>query len=283
MFRQKLGCIADDFTGASDVASFLKEADSNTILCNGIDHTLNSIEDYDAIVVALKTRNLPHEEAIQQTLEVYKWLKKLGVEKLYLKYCSTFDSTKDGNIGPVVDEFMELLDCQFTVLCPSLIENKRTVKNANLYVDGLPLNESSMRNHPLTPMLDSDIRNLMNSQSKYPSFLLSLNIMESGKAAIDDFLKPLKEQYKRFYIIPDFYKHGHSEMIISYFGSLQLLTGASGLMKSLAEYLNENEKNQNIEDNQDILGPTAILAGSCSNATLSQIDEFKKSSNSVFG
>lgn len=145
------GCIADDFTGAGDAASFLSEAGMKTMMFTGIPQH-NFKEMPQAAVIALKTRTAPREEAVRETIEAAKVLKKMGARQIYLKYCSTFDSTPNGNIGPVADALLEEFNEPFTVLCPSLPINGRTVKGGHLLVDGIPLHEGPMKYHPLTPM-----------------------------------------------------------------------------------------------------------------------------------
>ena len=161
------GVVADDFTGASDAASFLVKAGVPTVLFNGIpDAEPELSEETKAVVIALKTRTMPRDHAVAESLAAFRKLKRMGASQLYLKYCSTFDSTSEGNIGPVADAVMKTWNIPYTVLCPSLPVNGRTVKNGILYVNGVPLAESPMRNHPLTPMRDSNLVNLMEMQSE---------------------------------------------------------------------------------------------------------------------
>ena len=146
------GCVADDFTGASDAASFLVKGGMSVQLFNGIPAKESRIaEGIQAIVIALKSRTQDTGEAVADTMRSLGWLKEQGVEKFYLKYCSTFDSTPKGNIGPAADAAMEFLGVSYTVLCPALPVNGRVVMKGELYVGGVPLHESPMKNHPLTP------------------------------------------------------------------------------------------------------------------------------------
>ena len=148
----RFGCIADDFTGASDMASFLARGGMRTILYNGIPETRDLEDGADAVVIALKTRTQDTQAAVECSLAALKYLRERGCERFYLKYCSTFDSTPRGNIGPVCDAVMEALGVRYTLLCPALPVNGRTVREGKLYVNGVPLQESSMKHHPLTPM-----------------------------------------------------------------------------------------------------------------------------------
>ena len=153
------GCIADDFTGASDAASFLVKGGMSVRLYNGIpdiqaqdNETGRQEEEAQAVVIALKSRTQETGQAVADSLRAARFLLDQGVKQVYFKYCSTFDSTPKGNIGPVADALMDLLDVPCTILCPALPVNGRTVENGNLMVNGIPLHESHMKNHPLTPM-----------------------------------------------------------------------------------------------------------------------------------
>ena len=168
-----IGCIADDFTGAGDAASFLALAGLKTLLIVWPSGSIN-ITDYDAVVIALKSRSAEPITAVGESIAAVAWLKEQKAEKIYFKYCSTFDSTKKGNIGTVADAILERYRIPYTVLCPTLLSNGRCVKNAVLYVNGIPLSESSMKNHPLNPMRNSSIRTY-EGHSKYPVILFQQN------------------------------------------------------------------------------------------------------------
>ena len=149
----QLGVIADDFTGASDIASFLVENGLRTVQMNGIPQ--RPLPDgVDAVVISLKSRSNPVDEAIAQSLAALAWLRAQDCRQFYFKYCSTFDSTAQGNIGPVTDALLDALGEDFTVISPALPVNGRTIFNGYLFVGEVLLNESGMRNHPITPMTD---------------------------------------------------------------------------------------------------------------------------------
>nr|WP_306287777.1 four-carbon acid sugar kinase family protein [Pseudoalteromonas sp. WY3] len=186
-----LGVIADDFTGATDIAGFLVEHGMRTVQLNDIPHC-NTVVDADAVVVSLKTRSCPVEQAIEQSLAALKWLQQQGCQQFYFKYCSTFDSTAKGNIGPVTDALLAALGESFTIVCPALPVNGRTVFNGHLFVLGEPLNESGMRNHPVTPMTDSSLVRLMNSQSQGEAGLVNYQTIEQGAEAITNSLLTTK-------------------------------------------------------------------------------------------
>ena len=161
------GCVADDFTGAADGASFLVKSGISTALYNGIPKNNLKDKNVQGAVIALKTRNVKKEQAVAESLKAFAWLKEQGARIFYFKYCSTFDSTEEGNIGPVIDAVMEKTGFSYTVLCPSLPVNGRTLTEGRLYVNGKLLEESHMKNHPLTPMKKSRLGDLMKSQGKY--------------------------------------------------------------------------------------------------------------------
>ena len=177
-----LGCIADDFTGAGDAASFLAAGGMAVRLFSGIpegEAEKDRIKEWlyggtpaggdtgAALVVALKTRTQPAGQAVRDSLAALRWLRNQGAGQFYVKYCSTFDSTPAGNIGPIADAAMEFTGSPYTLLCPSLPVNGRTVAAGHLYVNGVPLDQSPMKDHPLTPMWDSFLPALMEPQSRW--------------------------------------------------------------------------------------------------------------------
>ena len=160
-----LGCIADDFTGATDLASMLVSRGMRTVQTIGVPRGGAPV-DADAVVVALKSRTIPPAEAVRQSLEALAWLRAQGVRQVYFKYCSTFDSTDAGNIGPVADALLDALGGGFTIACPALPANKRTVYQGYLFVGDVTLSDSPMRNHPLTPMTDANLVRVLGRQTK---------------------------------------------------------------------------------------------------------------------
>lgn len=312
-----LGCIADDFTGAGDLASFLKKGGMSVLLVNGAPKGAESealagygCETYeasaatDAIVVALKTRSIEAGQAVKESLEALDWLMGQGCRTFYVKYCSTFDSTPRGNIGPVCDAVMERLKTRCTILAPALPVNKRTVKDGCLYVDGVPLHKSHMKDHPLNPMWDCRLSELMKPQSRYPVYgegelperekeLLKEEMGEAGEASGSD------DRKAHFYIVPDCVTDSDCAAITERFFGLPLYTGGSGLAEPLARRLMqeaEEEEGSRIapgtvkEDSvqepgaapsnspaaleNGVEGSALILAGSCSVATLEQIENY---------
>src|SRR5438132_9050787 len=149
-----LGCIADDFTGGTDLANNLVKSGFRTVQILGIPRDAKTADDSDALVIGLKTRTCPRDQALKESLEALGWLRILGCKQFYFKYCSTFDSTPRGNIGPVIDALLEALGSDFTIACPAFPDNGRTVYRGPLLVrDPLP-SESAIQNPPLTPMTE---------------------------------------------------------------------------------------------------------------------------------
>jgi 3-dehydrotetronate 4-kinase len=271
-----LGCVADDFSGASDAASFFVKEGVKTFLFNGIPKDdIKDSSEYIAVVIALKTRTQETSQAVLDTLEAMEWLKKNGANQLFVKYCSTFDSTKTGNIGPIIDSILEKYNIKYTILCPALPVNGRTVVNGHLYVNGVPLNETHMKDHPLTPMWASDIVKLMEPQGKYPCLKVNYKMLEQSKEEILKMIDDFGRDKEHFYVIPDYIEEKHSIKIVDVFGDLQLLTGGSGLMSQLGrKYIDVISSKADIPSSYTT-GKAIILAGSCSKATLEQIQDFK--------
>ena len=151
----QLGCIADDFTGATDLANNLVRAGMRVLQTIGVPEGPLDV-DVDAVVVALKSRTIPAADAVAQSLVALRWLQAAGSRQIYFKYCSTFDSTPQGNIGPVTEALMDALGCDFTIATPAFPDNGRTVFKGHLFVGDVLLSDSGMRHHPLTPMTDAN-------------------------------------------------------------------------------------------------------------------------------
>ncbi|MCF0228715.1 MAG: four-carbon acid sugar kinase family protein [Parasporobacterium sp.] len=277
MMKKKIliGCIADDFTGAGDAASFIASKGLNTILLNGVESDyLTDMEQYpDAVVIALKIRSIPPEEAAAESEKAYRWLVRMGAEHIYYKYCSTFDSTPKGNIGPVADNLMECMDVPFTVLCPALPVNGRTVENGTIYVNGVKLSDSPMKNHPLNPMTKSSIPELMSPQSKYPCVVLRGGDSSDTQRRM---IKEASEAYEHFYVVPDYADDEEGKKVAEAFADLKLITGGSGLLEHLAGIYKKDIQERGFSfEEPEAERKTVILSGSCSEATEMQINEYK--------
>ncbi|HXP96845.1 MAG TPA: 3-oxo-tetronate kinase, partial [Telmatospirillum sp.] len=178
-----LGCIADDFTGGTDLAGMLVKHGMRTIQMIGVP-TEPLPADVDAVVIALKSRTNPVPEAIAESLAALEWLKKAGCGQFYFKYCSTFDSTPKGNIGPVAEALMDALGTDFTIACPAFPANQRTIYKGRLFVGDLPLDESGMRNHPLTPMTDANLVRVLQAQVQRKVGLVEYHTVRHGVEAV---------------------------------------------------------------------------------------------------
>ena len=271
---RKTGVIADDFTGAGDIASFLQKGGAKTLLLTEIPASFR--EDCDCVVLALKSRSAAPEEAVRQVKRAVAFLREAGMERLYFKYCSTFDSTPEGNIGVVSDFLLEELGVPFTLLCPSLPVNGRTVKDGILYVHGVPLAESPMKDHPLNPMWASGIPELMCSQSRYPCLILTREEMLSGKTR--ELIEKYREKYEKFYLVPDYENEEDGRRIAQLFGDCPLLTGGSGL----AEYLTDRKECLQ-EQRRDKSQKAILLCGSCSRMSAKQIAFYREKGYAAFG
>ena len=264
------GCIADDYTGASDAASFLAKGGLRTLLLNELPPHTPDLSACDALVIGLKTRAMPPEEAVRQSLAALDFLKSCGAEKIYVKYCSTFDCTPKGNIGPVMDAMMEKLGARYTLLCPSLPVNGRTVQDGKLSVYGVPLHESPMKNHPLNPMWTDSLSDLMRPQSKLSCVAVANDMDDvSAEQRLTDVLAAHPES---FYLVPDYATQEDGLRIARRFGSLPLLSGGSGLLEQLAlcEQVGAEPIRFPGSATQGLL-----LCGSCSAASARQIRAYE--------
>lgn len=264
----RIGCVADDFTGASDIASFFQQAGLEPLLLSGTpEANMDLSENVDCVVIALKTRTMERDLAVSLSLQAFQWLDRAGAQKLYFKYCSTFDSTPEGNIGPVADAVMEAFQLPYTLLCPSLPVNGRTVKAGRLFVNQIPLHESHMKDHPLTPMKQSDIAGLMAPQSRYSCHIVDISPLSEYS---------LPDQETPFYLIPDYYEEEHGRLIAERFKDCRFFTGGSGLGGALAKVLAADKECGGGLYRAGTSGQGLILAGSCSAVTLRQIEEYQK-------
>lgn len=267
----QIGCIADDFTGASDWVSFFAEKGIKALLLNGVPST-DWKEDIDVAVIALKSRTIAVNEAVKESINALKWLRRQNTEQYYIKYCSTFDCTPKGNIGPIIDAAMDFLEVYNTIVCPALPINGRTVKDGKIYVNDVELQNSSMKNHPLTPMWDCRISELLKEQSKGKTIIVPAELYSDPSKAFE-WIKSqcnLDDQTSFVYFIPDYYEQLQGKNIVDIFGNMKLLTGGSGLSTFLADKI-ETKTTYKQECNDY---PFVLIAGSCSVATLQQIQKY---------
>ena len=198
--RLLLGCIADDFTGATDLANNLVRAGMRAIQTIGIP-TQPLRSDVDVVVIALKSRTIPVADAVAQSLAALHWLQAQGAKQIYFKYCSTFDSTSEGNIGPVTEALMQAMGTDFTIATPAFPDNGRTVFKGHLFVGDVLLNESGMQHHPLTPMTDPNLVRVMQSQCASSVGLIDFKTVAQGQAAILSRIDVLKSQGCRIALV----------------------------------------------------------------------------------
>lgn len=268
-----LGCIADDFTGATDLANTLTRRGMACVQYNGLPGEGQASAGEDAAIVALKTRSIPAAEAVAQSLAALHWLRGQGCRKVFFKYCSTFDSTDQGNIGPVAEALMEALDTDFTVACPAAPENGRTVYQGHLFVGDSLLSETGMRHHPLNPMTDSNLVRVLGRQSKGKVGLLPHGTVALGAESVRREIEALKQAGHRL-AIADALNDGDLETIAEASADLPLLTGGSGLALGLpalfrrAGALARKEPAALASPG----GGGAVLSGSCSEATQRQVE-----------
>ncbi|MES2945022.1 MAG: 3-oxo-tetronate kinase, partial [Pseudomonadota bacterium] len=193
MSKILLGCIADDFTGASDLANNLVRSGLRVVQTIGVPTGLANAE-VDAVVVALKSRTIAPQEAIEQSLAALAWLQAQGAQQIYFKYCSTFDSTAQGNIGPVTEALMDALGTAFTIATPAFPDNKRCVFKGYLFAGDTLLNESGMQNHPLTPMQDANLVRVLQAQTQRKVGLIDYAVLARGVAAVQERINELKAE-----------------------------------------------------------------------------------------
>ena len=270
-----LGCIADDFTGATDLASMLARSGVNVSLRIGV--PISTPENTAEIeVIALKTRSISASKAIEESLSALKWLKEAGAKKYFFKYCSTFDSTAEGNIGPVSEALMNELKVDQTIYCPAFPENGRSIYMGNLFVGQKLLSESSMKDHPLTPMNDSNLMRLLSAQVSRRVGLADRIVVNSGVNSLKEKLISLKENDVP-HVIVDAVADTDLDTIASACQDMDYITGGSALAMPLAEFYKASGKisaNDNSFMNKKLNTGSIILSGSCSEMTIIQVKNF---------
>ena len=274
-----LGCIADDFTGATDLANNLVRAGMRVVQTIGVPHAPLTAE-VDAVVVALKSRTIAPQDAIDQSLQALQWLQAQGAQQIYFKYCSTFDSTAQGNIGPVTEALMQALQTDFTIATPAFPDNGRTVFKGYLFVGDVLLNESGMQHHPLTPMTDANLVRVMQAQCKSKVGLLSHKTIAQGAEAIQQEIANLKKQGVRIAVVD-----AVSNDDLMRFGpalkGMPLVTAGSGVAIGLPQNFGLSPTPQ-ASVLPKATGLQAVVSGSCSQATNRQVAHFKGSGRPAF-
>src|SRR4051794_1892975 len=222
-----LGVIADDFTGASDIANTLAKGGLSTVQFLGVP-TKPAPEACEAGVVALKSRSIPAADAVALSLEAFEWLRAQGRRQFVFKYCSTFDSTPEGNIGPVGEALARALDVKGVAACPAFPTTGRTVYQGHLFVGDRLLNESGLENHPLNPMTDPDLRRWLARQTRDPVGLVPLAVVRQGAAAVGEALKASAARGETLVIV-DALDDADLMTIGAACSGAALLTGGSGI------------------------------------------------------
>ncbi|WP_105382916.1 3-oxo-tetronate kinase [Neorhizobium alkalisoli] len=279
-----LGCIADDFTGATDLAALLARSGLPVSLRIGVPAETEGVADAAAFeVVALKSRTVPVDDAIAQTRQAYAWLKKAGATRFFWKYCSTFDSTAEGNIGPVAEMLMAELGATQTIYCPAFPENGRSVFMGHLFVGEQLLSESPMRDHPLTPMRDSSLVRLLAPQVHKKVGLANRLVVAEGTEALQARLETLAAEGV-MHVITDAVSDQDLETIAAATANLPLLTGGSAIAGKLPRlYLEQGVVEPSAARSSDSLpkGGQLVLSGSCSAMTRKQVAYYAGKSASL--
>ena len=275
--RALLGCIADDFTGATDLANMLVRGGMRTVQTIGVPASNDAVQ-ADALVVALKSRTIPAADAVAQSLAALDWLRAQGCRQFFFKYCSTFDSTDAGNIGPVTDALLDALSAEvgataFTIACPAFPENGRTIYRGYLFVGDTLLNESGMENHPLTPMRDANLVRVLQRQTGSKVGLVRYDTVAKGVSSVRDSLDALRGDGVRI-AIADAVSDADLYVLGEACADLTLITGGSGVALGLpanfrrAGLLAEGNDAAQLPR---VEGLSTVLAGSASKATNAQV------------
>ncbi len=268
-----LGCIADDLTGGTDLSSILVNNGMRTVQMIGVPEgpwPANA----DAVVVALKSRTVPVDDAVTESLAALRWLQAAGCLQYYFKYCSTFDSTPRGNIGPVAEALMDALGTEFTIACSAFPATRRTIYQGYLFVNGAPLNESGMQHHPLTPMTDANLVRVLQQQTKRKVGLVDHGAVSRGSIAIAEQFTRLRHEGGGLAIVDAISDADLAEIGMAA-ADLTLVTGGSGLAQGLPQnFSRRGLLNASVIEDEALPpgGFRAVIAGSCSTATRDQVD-----------
>ncbi|MEK1865090.1 MAG: 3-oxo-tetronate kinase [Rhizobium leguminosarum] len=276
-----LGSIADDYTGASDLANTLTKNGLRTVQTVGIPDPSLALPDVDAVVVSLKIRSVPASDAVAAAASAERWLRQRGAGHVLYKICSTFDSTDAGNIGPVTEALSEAAGGGSVLVTPAFPETGRTVYLGHLFVGGQPLNESPLKDHPLNPMHDANLVRVLTRQSRNAVGLIDLTTIAAGPGAVKAKLDALRAAGVTAVIADAIF-----ERDLETLGEVALKTpvssGASGLGLGLARALVSSGRISSggattADAIRPVGGLSAIVAGSCSKATLHQLDIAERS------
>jgi uncharacterized protein YgbK (DUF1537 family) len=265
-----LGCIADDFTGATDLANNLVRAGMRVVQSIGVPDKPLDV-DVDAVVVALKSRTVPAADAVAESLAALAWLQGQGAQQIYFKYCSTFDSTAQGNIGPVTEALMDALGAGFTIATPAFPDNQRTVFKGYLFVGDVLLSESGMQNHPLTPMTDPNLVRVLQAQTKRRVGLIDHQVLARGAPAVRERMAQLQAEGFGMAVV-DAVSNDDLLRLGPALKGMPLVTAGSGVAIGLPANFGI------VPSDQAALlpgagGARAVVSGSCSLATNRQVQD----------
>lgn len=271
-----LGCIADDFTGGTDLAGMLVKAGMRTVQMIGVPQEPIG-GDVDAVVIALKSRTAPVEEAIEESLAALRWLQAAGCHQIYSKYCSTFDSTSKGNIGPIAEALMAALNTRFTIACSAFPANARTIYKGHLFIGDVLLSDSGMRHHPLTPMTDANLVRVLQAQVKGKVGLVDHAVVKQGSNAIKERFDALETGGINFAVV-DALSDEDLIAIGAACADMPLVTAGSGIALGLPQ----NYRAADLLATDVVAdalpktdGYRAVISGSCSVATQAQVEKMK--------
>lgn len=279
-----LGCIADDFTGATDLANNLVRAGLRVVQVNGVPGGRPWPADVDAVVVALKSRTIEPQAAVEASLAALDWLGKAGASQFYFKVCSTFDSTSRGNIGPVAEALAQALRATTVLVTPAFPDNGRTVFKGHLFVGDVLLSESGMQNHPLTPMTDANLVRVMQSQCRGRVGLIDHRVVARGAAAVAERLQAFTEEGVAF-AIADATSNDDLLRLGRAVAGQRLVVAGSGLAIGLPQTFPRSAHGESLGAADQLpakRGSKAVVAGSCSVATLAQIDAFAAAGHAIW-
>jgi len=268
-----LGCIADDLTGATDLANALARRGMAVVQTIGVPDAGDAMPEAEAVVVALKSRTNPAAEAVAMSLAACRWLRTAGARQFYFKYCSTFDSTDEGNIGPVADALSQELDAGISIVCPAFPETGRTIYLGHLFVGRQLLSDSPMRNHPLTPMRDANLVRVLARQTRAAVDLIPVTTVRQGATAVSAALDALNRKLVR-YAVADAVEDEDLLTLGAACAEMRLVTGGSGMAIGLPGNYRRSgliPMRNTVDPLPSVGGLGAVLAGSASQATLGQV------------
>jgi uncharacterized protein YgbK (DUF1537 family) len=267
-----LGCIADDFTGATDLAGMLVKHGMRTVQTIGLPRQAPPAG-VEAVVVALKTRSIPAQEAVDASIAALRWLRQSGCDRFLFKYCSTFDSTDRGNIGPVAEALMDELATGFTIACPAFPANGRAIFRGRLFVGDDLLEESGMRHHPLNPMTDSNLVRVLQRQTGRKVGLIRYEDVRCGAEEIERAFRRAEGEGVQMAIVDAVVDDDLTQIGLAC-GGMPLTTGGSALAIGLSASFRARgllAVNSEADALPRIEGLSAVISGSCSTATQRQV------------